>query len=71
MCPKFSERITAGRTVKEVESLINENVFGKTNRIIMAKLLVDGETYEEIARDLDMSPRGIYYRVARIRRNMH
>lgn len=44
---------------------IRERIHKKRDRQIMARKLIDGATYEEIAEEVGMSPRGVKYVVQR------
>jgi DNA-directed RNA polymerase sigma subunit (sigma70/sigma32) len=46
---------------------IRERIHKKRDRQIMARKLIDGATYEEIAEEVGMSPRGVKYVVKRNR----
>lgn len=44
---------------------IRERIHKKRDRQIMARKLIDGATYEAIAEEVGMSPRGVKYVVQR------
>ncbi len=44
---------------------IREKIHNKRDRQIMARKLIDGATYEAIAEEVGMSPRGVKYVVQR------
>lgn len=44
---------------------IRERIHNKRDRQIMARKLIDGATYEAIAEEVGMSPRGVKYVVQR------
>lgn len=44
---------------------IRERIHKKRDRQIMARKLIDGATYEDIAEEVGMSPRGVKYVVQR------
>lgn len=44
---------------------IREKIHKKRDRQIMARKLIDGATYEAIAEEVGMSPRGVKYVVQR------
>lgn len=44
---------------------IRERIHKKRDRQIMARKLIDGATYEQIAEEVGMSPRGVKYVVQR------
>lgn len=46
---------------------IRERIHKKRDRQIMARKLIDGATYEAIAEEFDMSPRGVKYIVKKHR----
>jgi DNA-directed RNA polymerase specialized sigma24 family protein len=46
---------------------IRERIHKRRDRQIMARKLIDGATYEEIAEEVGMSPRGVKYVVQRHR----
>ena len=46
---------------------IRERIHKKRDRQIMCRKLIDGETYEQIAEEVGMSPRGVKYVVSRHR----
>ena len=46
---------------------IRERVHKKRDRQILARKLIDGATYEAIAEEFDMSPRGVKYIVKKHR----
>lgn len=46
---------------------IRERIHKKRDRQILARKLIDGATYEAIAEEFDMSPRGVKYIVKKHR----
>lgn len=46
---------------------IRERIHKKRDRQILARKLIDGATYETIAEEFDMSPRGVKYIVKKHR----
>lgn len=46
---------------------IRERIHSKRDRQIMSRKLIDGATYEAIAEEFDLSPRGVKYIVKRHR----
>lgn len=46
---------------------IRERIHKKRDRQIMCRKMIDGATYEEIAEEFGMSPRGVKYVVQRHR----
>lgn len=46
---------------------IRERIHKRRDRQIMARKFIDGATYEEIAEEVGMSPRGVKYVVQRHR----
>ena len=46
---------------------IRERIHNKRDRQIMSRKMIDGATYEEIAEEFGMSPRGVKYVVQRHR----
>ena len=48
-----------------IEANIREKIHNKRDRQIMARKLIDGATYEAIAEEVGMSPRGVKYVVQR------
>ncbi len=46
---------------------IRERIHKKRDRQILARKLIDGVTYEELAEEVGMSPRGVKYVVERHR----
>ena len=65
-------RITRNHTNSEIQAVIGEHVHGRKNQAIARYLFIDGLTYEQAAeqKDVDMSPRGVYYRVDKIAPDM-
>lgn len=54
-------------TTSEMELLISEHVHSQRDRNIMRRKLIDGITYEDLAEEVGMSPRGVKYVVQRHR----
>lgn len=46
-------------TNSRIRELIEEYIHSSRDRVILRKRLIDGETYERIAEDMEMSPRQI------------
>ncbi len=46
---------------------IRERIHKKRDRQIMCRKMIDGATYEQIAEEVGMSPRGVKYVVSRHR----
>lgn len=51
----------------EMAERINEQIHKERDRRIMRRKMIDGITYEALAEEEEMSPRGIQYIVARHR----
>ena len=54
-----------GITTEDVARLIDLYIFRERDRGIMRRKLIDGLTFEEVADEFGMSPRGIKYIVYR------
>lgn len=54
-----------GITTEDVARLIDLYIFRERDREIMRRKLIDGLTFEEVADEFGMSPRGIKYIVYR------
>ena len=61
-------RITRDHTNSQIQAVIADHVHGVKNQAIARYLFVDGLTYEATAEmhDVDMSVRGLHYRVDKI-----
>lgn len=57
-------------TNSEIDFLISERIHSERDRNILRRKLIDGITYEAIAEETGMSPRGIRYVVSRNRKTL-
>ena len=54
-----------GITTEDIERLIGLYIFRERDREIMRRKLIDGLTFEQVADEFGMSPRGVKYVVYR------
>ncbi len=47
----------SGKTVSEIENLIEERIFSERDRFILKRLLLDGISYEQISEEVGLSTR--------------
>lgn len=55
---EYRKNITgSGKTVSEIENLIEERIFSERDRFILKRLLLDGISYEQISEEVGLSTR--------------
>ena len=55
----------SGKTVSEIENLIEERIFSERDRFILKRLLLDGISYEQISEEVGLSTRYTKYFAAK------
>ena len=60
-----AEYQSRGITTEDIERLIRLYIFRERDREIMRRKLIDGLTFEQVADEFGMSPRGVKYIVYR------